>query len=68
MFPVIVWRGESKHREEVQSQLAKTAESVLELVWLLKLRKSETISGLKCISKLMPCFGFDIALSGSRIA
>lgn len=68
MLPVIVWHRESKHREEVQSQLAKTAESVLQLVWLLKLRKSETISGLKCISKLMPCFGFDIPLSGFRIA
>lgn len=67
MFPVIVWCRQSKHGEEVQSQLAKTVESVLELVWLLKLRKLETISGLKCISKLMSCFGFDRAVSGSRI-
>lgn len=67
MFPVIVWCRESKHGEEVQSQLAKTAESVLELVWLLKFRKFETISGLKYISKLMSCFDFDIAVSGLRI-
>lgn len=28
VFPVIVWCGESKHREEVQSRLAKTQQNL----------------------------------------